>query len=143
MSDINCALGLSQLKKINYFLKKRKRIYDKYIIELKDFNTFLTIPNYTKNIKPSYHLFIINIMFDRIKKNKDNFFNYLNRKKIMGQYHYIPIYKFSCYNEKSSNFPGSEKYFNNSISIPIYVDLKDKDQKKIIKLIKDYFKKIT
>ena len=60
----------------------------------------------------------------------------------MSQFHYIPIYKFSCYNEKNFNFPGSEKYFNNSLSIPIYVDLSDKNQKLIIKLIKEYFKKI-
>ena len=142
LSDINCALGISQLKKINYFLKKRKKIYDKYAIELKSFNNLLRIPSYEKNIKPSYHLFIINIMFDKIKKSKDSFFNYLNRKKIMSQFHYIPIYKFSCYNEKNFNFPGSEKYFNNSLSIPIYVDLNDKNQKLIIKLIKNYFKKI-
>jgi dTDP-4-amino-4,6-dideoxygalactose transaminase len=140
LSDINCALGLSQLKKINFFLKKRKIIYNKYVTDMKNFNEYLTVPEYSKNIKPSYHLFIINIMFDKIKKTKDHFLKYLNNNKILGQYHYIPIYKFSSYNEKVSNFPGAEKYFKDSLSIPIYVDLIEKDQNKIIKIIKDFFK---
>ena len=79
-------------------------------------------------------------MFDKIKKTKDNFLKYLNTNNILGQYHYIPIYKFSSYKEKFFSFPGSEKYFKNSVSTPIYVNLRFKDQKKIIKTIKDYFK---
>ena len=140
LSDINCALGLSQLKKIDFFLKKRKIIYDNYIKEFRDFSPYLTLPKYSKTIRSSYHLFIINIMFDKIKKNKDHFLRYLNKHNILGQYHYIPIYKFSSYGEKKFNFPGSEKYFKNSVSIPIYVNLSNKDQNKIIKIIKNYFK---
>ena len=140
LSDINCALGLSQLEKINFFLKKRKTIYKKYKLELQNFNPHLLLPKYSKNIKSSHHLFIINIMFDKIKKTKDHFLKYLNKNNILGQYHYIPIYKFSSYKEKFFSFPGSEKYFKNSVSIPIYVNLSFKDQKKIIKTIKDYFK---
>jgi dTDP-4-amino-4,6-dideoxygalactose transaminase len=79
-------------------------------------------------------------MFDKIKRTKDHFLKYLNDNKILGQYHYIPIYKFSSYREKASNFSGSEKYFKNSVSIPIYVNLSNKDQNKIIKVIKSYFK---
>ena len=140
LSDINCALGFSQLEKINFFLKKRKTIYKKYKLELQNFNPHLLLPKYSKNIKSSHHLFIINIMFDKIKKTKDHFLKYLNKNNILGQYHYIPIYKFSSYKEKFFSFPGSEKYFKNSVSIPIYVNLRFKDQKKIIKTIKDYFK---
>ena len=140
LSDINCALGLSQLEKINFFLKKRKIIYKKYKLELQNFNPNLSLPKYSKNIKSSHHLFIINIMFDKIKKTKDHFLKYLNQNNILGQYHYIPIYKFSSYKENFFSFPGSEKYFKNSVSIPIYINLSFKDQKKIIKTIKDYFK---
>ena len=139
LSDINCALGLSQLKKINFFLKKRKKIYDKYVTELENYNPNLIIPKYSYNIKPSYHLFLINIKFDKLKKNKDHFIKYLNDHNIMAQYHYIPIYKFKIYKEKKSQLSGSEKYFKNSISIPIFVSLNDTDQKKIIKVIKSYF----
>ena len=139
LSDINCALGLSQLKKINFFLKSRKKIYEKYLIELKNYNLNLSMPNYSKNIKPSFHLFLINIVFTKLKKNKDHFIKYLNKHNIMPQFHYIPIYKFKICKEKNVKLPGSEKYFKNSVSIPIYVNLKKKDQEKVFKVIKNYF----
>ena len=57
----------------------------------------------------------------------------------MAQYHYIPIYKFKIHKEKKIQLSGSEKYFKNSISIPIFVSLNETEQKKIIKIIKSYF----
>ncbi len=141
LSDINCALAISQLKKINFFLKKRKTIYKKYVDELKNFNLNLKIPNYSKSIKPSYHLFIINILFDKLNLTKENFMKYLFDHKIIAQQHYIPIYKFSIYKNKIKYYPGSEKYFKNAVSLPIYVNLHKKKQNKIIKVIKSFFSK--
>jgi len=141
LSDINSALGLSQLKKVNFFLKKRKKIYNKYIKELKNFDQKLIFPNYSNNIKPSFHLVTISILFDKLKKNKDHFIKYLNENKIMPQQHYIPIYKFSIYKEGRFNFTGANKYFKNVVSIPIFVNLSNISQNKIIKVIKNYFKK--
>ena len=60
-------------------------------------------------------------------------------KKIIAQQHYIPIYKFSIYKKKDVSFNGSKKYYDNSISLPIYVDLDKKKQDQIIKIIKNYF----
>ncbi len=140
ISDVNCALGLSQLDKISLFLKKRKLINAKYINEFKNFNLNLKIPTYSQNIKPSFHLFLINIKFNNIKKNKDEFMKYLMKNNILAQQHYIPIYKFKIYEEKDKNFIDSEKYIKNTVSIPIYVNLKIKDQNRIIKTIKNYFK---
>jgi dTDP-4-amino-4,6-dideoxygalactose transaminase len=140
LSDINCALGLSQLKKINFFLKKRRMIYQKYLKEFKNFSSNIITPKYSKNIKSSYHLFLLNIKFDKLNKNKDNFLKYLKKNNIVAQQHYIPIYKFTIYNRKSTNFYGAEKYFNNSISTPIFVNLNNINQNKVIKIIKNYFK---
>tara|TARA_B110000037_G_scaffold156519_1_gene176581 strand:- start:1210 stop:2358 length:1149 start_codon:yes stop_codon:yes gene_type:complete len=141
LSDINCSLGLSQLKKISLFLKKRKLIYEKYSNELENFNSNLIIPKYPKTIKPSFHLFLINIKFNNLKKNKDHFMKYLVKHNILAQQHYIPIYKFKIYRENVYNFFGSSEYFKNSISIPIFVNLSIQQQNKIIKTIKNYFKR--
>ena len=140
LSDINCALGLSQLKKINFFLKKRKKIYQQYSKEFKNFSQNIVIPKYSKNIESSYHLFLLNIAFNKLKKNKNHFMKYLKDNKIVAQQHYIPIYKFSIYKGKSIGFSGAEKYFNNSISLPIFVNLSNINQIKVIKIIKRYFK---
>ena len=141
ISDINCALALSQLKKINFFLRKREKIYKKYLIELENFNPNLIIPKYSKNIKPSYHLFIINVVFKKLKRNKDHFMNYLKKRNIFAQYHYIPINKFKVFSEKKIKLFGSEQYFKNSISIPIFVNLNNNDQRRVVKVIKNYFNK--
>ena len=144
LSDINCALGLSQLKKIRIFLKKRKKIYEKYFTELNKFNSNLILPKYNKNTIPSYHLYLINIQFNKLNKeknHKDYFMSYLFKNGIIAQQHYIPIYKFKVYKKKIVHFCGSEKYFNNSVSIPIYVNLNHKEQIRIIEIIKKYFNK--
>jgi len=142
ISDINCALGLSQLKKIDFFLEKRKKIYKRYLREFSNFNLNLILPKYSEEIKPSFHLFFININFKNLKKNKDNFMKYLKKHKILVQFHYIPIYNFTIYKEKKIKLEGAEKYFKNSISIPMFVNLKKEEQKKIIYTIKKYVKEI-
>ncbi len=139
LSDINCALALSQLKKINFFMKKRKNIYQNYLRRFKNFSQFIRFPKYSKDIIPSYHLFLLNISFKKLKKNKNNFMKFLKRKNIFVQQHYIPIYKFSIYKKQTINFSGAEKFFNNSISLPIFVNLSKIDQNKVIKEIKNYF----
>lgn len=137
LSDINAALGISQLKKIKKFTAQRKKIYLFYKKKLKKYFKF---PNYNfKNIT-SFHLCVISINFSKIKKNKDNLFKSLNKKKIYPQYHYIPIPKFSIYKNKSEVFKNSENYYNNSISIPIYYNLKKYEQIYIIKNLLRFIK---
>lgn len=140
LSDINCALGISQLRKIKTFVNKRKKIYEKYLNELKKFNSNLVIPEYSQDIKPSYHLFTINILFNNLKKKKDDFMHYMLKNKIFTQQHYIPVYKFSIFDKSVSSYNGSDRFYKNAISLPIYVNLDFKRQEKIIKIIKNYFK---
>ena len=66
--------------------------------------------------------------------------NYMLKHKIITQQHYIPIYKFSIFNQSTNFYNGSDKYYKNAISIPIFVNLDNKKQEKIIKIIKNYFK---
>ena len=138
ISDINCALGLSQLSKIDLFLKKRKKIYKGYINKLENLNKNLVMPKYSKIIKPSFHLFLINIKFDSIKKSKDDLMKYFVENKILAQQHYIPIYKFSIYNDNLNHYFGAEKFFRNSLSIPIFVNMSIKQQNNVIKIIKNF-----
>ena len=66
---------------------------------------------------------------------------YLLKNKILVQQHYIPIYKFKVYKQNKNSFVGSEKFFKNSISLPIYVDLNQTNQNIVIKKIKSFLKK--
>ena len=136
LSDINCILGLSQLKKINKFIKKRKSIYNYYKKEFKPFSNIISFPKYKNLSNSSFHLVVVQINFKKLKKKKDFFIKYLRSKGIIVQYHYIPLYKFKVAKSFPKKFKNAEKYYNNSISLPIYFNLNENNLKKIFKEIK-------
>jgi len=141
LSDLNCALALSQLKKIKKFINYRKRIYDFYRSHLKINQNFINIKKYSKII-PSFHLYLLSIKFKKKKKKKNELLKFLKKKNIYCQFHYIPIYKFKLFKDKIDlkYFQGSENYFQNNISLPIFFNLKFFLLKKIIKKINTFIK---
>ena len=138
LSDVSCALGISQIKRIKKFIKKRNYIAKFYSKNLKDLP--LKLPKIDKNILSSYHLFVISLTDNK----RDNFFEFMSKHKIQLQYHYIPVYKHTFFKKKfkfkSINFPNMEYYYKHSISLPIFFDLNKKDLERIINLIKFFFK---
>jgi dTDP-4-amino-4,6-dideoxygalactose transaminase len=142
LSDINCALGLGQLEKINTFINYRRCVFDIYKTELKKITSSIKLPCYNIG-KPSYHLFLISVNFKKIKSSKDKFLKFLKKNNILCQYHYIPIYKFKLFNKKINlNFyKGAEFYYKNTISLPIFYNLNIFVQRKIINKIKFFLNK--
>tara|TARA_B100001123_G_C15344050_1_gene1036198 strand:- start:7618 stop:8787 length:1170 start_codon:yes stop_codon:yes gene_type:complete len=141
MSDIQSALGISQLKNLNSFLKKRNEIASYYKDNLEELP--ITFQNVEEDFYSTYHLFIIKLDI-QLKKLHSKFFNYLRSKKILVNLHYLPIHLqpfYRKYGFKKNAFPVSEEYAETAISIPIYPNLKKKEQKKIINIIKLFFKK--
>jgi len=139
MNDMQAALGISQLKRINLFVRLRNKIADIYKRELKELP--LNFQRIDKYYLSSYHLFIIKIKNKIIYKN---FFEYLRKNKIFTNLHYLPIHMHPFYQNlgyKKNDFPNSENYSSQALSIPIYPKLKYKDQFKVINLIKNFFKK--
>jgi dTDP-4-amino-4,6-dideoxygalactose transaminase len=141
LSDINCALGLSQLKKINKFINFRKSIYSYYRNKLKKISNHITIPKYNSHNKSSFHLFLISVNFSKIKSIKDELFTFLKKNNIYAQYHYIPIYKFSVFDKKDFSLPNAEYYFNYSISLPIFFNHNRKQQDYVLSKINNFVKK--
>jgi dTDP-4-amino-4,6-dideoxygalactose transaminase len=141
LSDVNCALAFGQLKKINKFINYRRNIFNFYKNHLKKIN-ILTHPSYEAN-KSSYHLFLISINFKKIRSTKDKFLKFLKKNNIFCQYHYIPIYKFKLFNKKLNinSYKGAEFYYKNTLSLPIFYDLKVSSQKTIINKIKIFLNK--
>jgi len=141
LSDINSALGLSQLKKINKFIKFRRQVYNYYKKNLEQYRNIISLPKYNNRNFSSFHLFIISINFKK-KITKDIFFRFLKKKKINCQFHYIPIYKFNFYNKlvKLKHYKGAEYYFKNSISLPIFFNLNSNMLSKILDQIRLFLK---
>lgn len=143
ISDLNCALGISQLKKINKFCSKRNLIARKYKKELLEYSDYLSFPSYSDNNYSCYHLLILNFNFKKLKKNKDYFFSEMLKNKILFQFHYKPIYKFKIFKnhlKMKLNFPGTEYFYKNCLSAPIFYKLDEKKLKFIINKIKKFIK---
>jgi dTDP-4-amino-4,6-dideoxygalactose transaminase len=142
LSDINCALALNQLKQIDKFINYRKKIFETYKKKLKNITNSIEFPHYTKN-KPCYHLFLVSINFKRIKSTKDKLLKFLKKNNIFCQYHYIPIYKFKLFKKKINIkfYKGAEFYYKNTISLPIFYNLNNISQKKILNKIKFFLSK--
>lgn len=135
LSDINCALGISQLKKINRFINSRKTIYNFYKKEFQKFSDTIKVINFSKSCKPSYHLMLVSIDFANTKKTKQKLLKFLQKNNVLAQYHYIPIFKFSAYPKKNDYFEFAMNYYKSTISLPIYYNLEKKNIKKIASLI--------
>ena len=134
LTDLQSALGISQLLKIKRFIKKKNKIFDFYQKKL-DINKFILPKKDTKNISSSKHIFIVRVT----KGNKINLIKYLKKYGVNCSFHYIPIYKHSFYrNLKIKKLKNSEVYYKTGLSIPFYYDLSLKMQKKVINLMNNY-----
>ena len=125
LSDIHCSLAISQIDKLDKFVKKRNAIANYYKKILKNQN--LSFQKILKNCYSSYHLFIIQFKKMKTKQAYNKLFYELRKNKIMVNLHYLPIHLQPLYRRmgfRMSQFMRSEDYATNSFSIPIYPQLK-------------------
>ncbi len=140
ITDLQAALGISQLKKINMFTKKRNKIAKFYNENFKNTKN-LKIPFQSKWVSHTYHLYTILIDFKKINLSKNRFIKFLFDNGIGSQVLYIPVflqpYYKRKYNYKPSKFPVSMKYYEQALSIPMFYSLIKKEQIFVVKKIKE------
>ena len=142
MSDINASLGVSQISKIDRFISKRNKIaqgYHKSLIKLG-----LIPQKILENIFSSYHLYTVRVEMSNFGKSQSQVYKMLREFGIEANLHYIPIHLQPYYEKmgfKRGDFPESEKFFREVISLPIYPRLKKSQQNYIVEKlqkIKEY-----
>jgi UDP-4-amino-4,6-dideoxy-L-N-acetyl-beta-L-altrosamine transaminase len=143
LSDLNCALGLSQIKKIDIYIKKKREIakeYDKFFSKY----SFFKIPNNNGNFFNSYHLYPLLVDLKKLKTSKDKLINFFLKNDIKLQVHYIPINSQPYYKKKyklnKNKFKNSYYFHNTEISVPIYFELKKAEILHIINTFKKFIK---
>jgi len=137
MNELSAALGISQLKKLKYFVKKRNDLAKNYKKLLKDVP--VKVQKIIDRNTSSYHLFIVLLDIKNIKRNYNYIFNLLRKKGVMINLHYRPIHLQPYYKKigfKQGDFPIAEDYGRSAISLPLYIDLSLNEQKKIIGILK-------
>lgn len=129
MTDIQAALGLSQLSRLDEFIEKRHTLaacYNELFAELP-----VTTPYQSDDAYSSYHLYIIRLQLSKIKKDKKTVFSELREAGVGVNLHYIPVYKQPYYRRlgfPNDYCPESEKYYDEAISLPLFPDLKHDEQ---------------
>ena len=137
MNEIQASLGIAQLKKLNVLHQKRIKIAKYYQKNFKKNLPRLLLPDERMFNKSSHHLYIIKLD-DSFKISRDDLMKSLRKQGILSNVHYMPIHLqpyFKKLGFHKGQFKCSEKYGENALSIPIFPDLKLKDQKKIIDII--------
>lgn len=132
LTDMQAALGKSQLARIERFIDRRNEIAERYRSHLADLPVHLP-PAAPEGWRHSYHLFPI-----RVARRRE-VFDALRDANIGVQVHYVPIYRHPLYSDsgKPTLFPATERAYEELLSLPIFPDLSDEDQDFIIKTIGD------
>jgi dTDP-4-amino-4,6-dideoxygalactose transaminase len=126
MTDIQAALGVSQMTRLNDYVTRRHEIANRYAELLADLP--LTLPWQHPDGYSAYHLYVIRLQLDKINTTHRQVFESLRAKDIMVNLHYIPVHTQPYYQKmgfKYGDFPASEQYYREAISIPMHVNLTD------------------
>lgn len=136
LTDISCALGLSQLKKLDSFLEKRRILAKRYDELFKHIDNVKPLYSFTE--ESAYHLYVLKIDFKKFELTKKELFLKLREKKIFLQYHYIPINKQPYYKELGYGKEKTAKmdiYYKEAISLPLFPKLSFEEQDFVVKTI--------
>jgi UDP-4-amino-4,6-dideoxy-N-acetyl-beta-L-altrosamine transaminase len=141
MTDFQAALGISQLGKIDRFIKRRTEIAEMYRELLANLPS-LELPTTGEHLIHAWHLFTILLR----EMPRDALFTYLKSHNIGANVHYIPIYRFEFYrnllNLSPAEFPVTEDVFNHILTLPLHQGMSDEDVKYVADTVKKAQKEI-
>ena len=137
ITDIQCALALSQLNKLNKFVDRRRVLVNKYDSYFKGLEFIKPAQNLERELS-SHHLYVLRIEFDKFNITRSEFMRLLRKKEIITQVHYIPLPIQPYYKSKGFDiidYPEANSYYQEAISIPLFYDLTDDQQAFVVKVI--------
>ena len=138
MTDIQAALGCSQMDSLDEFVARRRYLVKRYNEKLK--NLPLRTPYQDEATNPSWHIYIIRVDFTKVKLSKKEIFARMRDRGIVLNLHYIPVHTQPYYQKlgfQKGDFPVSEKYYEEAITLPLYYDLTDEQQDEVIEALKE------
>ncbi len=138
MTDLQAALGISQLRRLSDYVERRHQIAQCYDFHFQDMP--LTTPWQSPGIYSAFHLYVIRLRLERIKKTRRQVFDALRLHGIGVNVHYIPIYAHPYYQRfgySPMDYPQAQQYYAEAISLPMFHALTDADQHKVILALRE------
>lgn len=143
MTDIQAALGISQLKKITTFLQRRREIVARYNMAFKGLN-WLTVPFEAQSCNSNFHLYVLQFDFEKIGMSRAYVMEELVKKGIQSQVHYIPVHTQPFYRKNfGTNWgdcPNTERYYEQCLSPPLFPTMSDENVERVISTVKGLHK---
>lgn len=138
MTDIQAALGASQLRRLDEFVERRRFLANRYNKLLQDLP--LNLPWQHPNTESSWHLYVIRLKLDKINKTHPRVFEELHSAGIGVNLHYIPVHTQPYYQQLGfswGDFPQAESYYQEAITLPIYYGLTQEDQDRVVMTLQE------
>ena len=138
MTDVQAALGLSQMQRLDEFVSRRHEIAERYEVELRPLP--ITTPRQASGTYSSYHLYPIRINETESGKTQRQVYDALCRNAVAANLHYIPVHRQPYYESlgfKAGDFPEAEKFHREVISIPMFPTLLQQQQDKLVRILTD------
>ena len=135
MTDMQAALGYSQMQKVDEFVSRRRYLAKRYDELLKNINN-IQLPDQNEDTDSSWHLYVVRVDFSKISKTKQQIFAEMKDRGICLNLHYIPVHTQPYYKNmrfEDGDFPNSEKYYEEAFTLPLYYSLTDEQQDYIVK----------
>ena len=136
LTDVACALGLSQLNKLNDNLARRAEIAARYAAALRNIPGVL-LPRVRDNVKPSWHLFPIRVDAATLNADRGRVLRALRSENIGVNVHYIPVHLQPYYRRRYGELalPGAESYYARCLSLPLFPGMADGDVGRVVEAL--------
>ncbi len=139
ITDFQCALGISQMDKLDSFVQRRREIAARYNEAFAEIEEFIT-PIEKENVEASYHIYVIQLRTETLTAGRKEIFEALRAENIGVNVHYIPLHLQPFYQRefgyRKGDYPSAEKYYDRAITLPVFPGMSNEDVSAVIEAVR-------
>ena len=138
MTDLQAALGISQMERLTSYVERRRVLARRYCSLLAGFP--LVLPKECELTVSAFHLYVVELQLEVLTQSHREIFEALRAKEIGVNLHYIPIYRqpyYATMGFKAEDFPAAENYYRTAISLPLYPSMTEAQQDKVVQALRE------
>ena len=138
LTDFQCALGISQLKKLDGFIQRRREIAARYNDAFTEIEEIMT-PTEGMDTKSAYHIYVIQLRTEMLRVGRKEVFEALRAENIGVNVHYMPLHLHPFYQKefgyRKGDYPKAERYYERAVTLPIFPKMSDEDVQDVIEAV--------